>query len=208
MVELELVVVLGVGGFELVFEGGALELVAGGFVSVFCGAEVELLEVVLEFVVASVVLELVALVVGRLIGLTETGGFGVAVTVGLVWLLESANGSSDGGLIGLFGLPVNGLSFEGFVVLLEVDGFVLLEVLGFEALLGAGGFELLEVEGFVPVSRFDFVPVPEVELEVGITNDCPIFTSGVLNLFASRIALTLTPYCLAMAKSVSLAATT
>lgn len=145
MVELELVVVLGVGGFELVFEGGALELVAGGFVSVFCGAEVELLEVVLEFVVASVVLELVALVVGRLIGLTETGGFGVAVTVGLVWLLESANGSSDGGLIGLFGLPVNGLLFEGFVVLLEVDGFVLLEVLGFEALLGVGGFELLEV---------------------------------------------------------------
>lgn len=62
-------------------------------------------------------------------------------------------------------------------MLLELEGF--------------GG--MLELEGFVLEVGFKLVPAPEFELEVGITKDCPMLTSGVVNLFASRIALTLTP---------------
>ena len=62
---------------------------------------------------------------------------------------------------------------------------ILLELESFEG--------LLELEGFIPEAGFELVPEAEFELEIGITKDCPILTSGVLNLFASRIALTLTP---------------
>ena len=125
--------------------------------------------------------------VGRLIGLTVTGGFTVAVgAVAVGSLLSSKGSTAAGGLIGLFGLPVSGLSFGGLGGALEVLGLVLpLEVGGFDGLIEAVVFDC-----------------------AGMINRCPILTSGLPSLFASRIAPTLTPYFLAMLNSVSLAATT
>jgi hypothetical protein len=100
-------------GFGFVFEAGALEVPGEGFVTVFCGTALvvfavalgltvdglgfEFAGVLLEFELAGlelVALELAALELAalefeapdgtRLIGVTATGGFGVAGVVGLV----------------------------------------------------------------------------------------------------------------------------
>jgi hypothetical protein len=78
-------------GFGFVFEAGVLEGAVEGFVTVFCGTALVVFALVLGLTVDGLGFEAVGALPefeapdgARLIGVTATGGFGVAGVVGLV----------------------------------------------------------------------------------------------------------------------------